>query len=217
MRALITLAAPLLALLPVPQEPAPGPAATVTDTDGTAVPITALTLLAEETEAGTLYVTRLPYVPLKTGRGEWRIPLTSITRIDVAPAARPAALPAPARRNARLRVTVPAEGRPVVSTANSSGHGALDAALGMVAGELDYARPTGDGAAAHRPVELEATLLVREVAQPSVRALPVLNLQLRSGETASGRPTGALRLEGARGEGTFQIDLADCRSIKLRR
>lgn len=216
MRLLSALLVPCLAFAPLLQEPVPGPAATVTDASGTAVAITELRLLAEESEAGTLYVTRLPYIPLQTGRGEWRIPLAAIARVDVAPPATPAALNAPAHWSAQLRVTVPGEGRAAVTTATSSGHLPLDAALGMAAAELEFTRPTGEGPAAKRPVELSATVQIRELGRPAGRALPVLTLRLHNGESATGRPTGPFRLEGTRGAGTFRIDLTDCRVIELR-
>lgn len=212
---------PLSALLglvlftPALQEPAP-PAADVTDAAGVVVSVSGTTLVQEESEAGTLYVTRLPYVPLQTGRGEWRIPLAAIRRIDVAPAAVPAALARPGRWTARLRVKVQPEKAPAVTTIRSSGVVPLDAALGMAAAELPFTAPSGRGPAAERPVELEAVVQLQEVAPPPVRDLPVLTLQLRDGETATGRATGPLTLEGSRGSGTYRLRLRDCRRVEFR-
>ncbi len=212
----IALAASLFLCVPAPQEPPPGPAAGVIDAAGTTVAITDAALSSEEAEGGTLYVTRLPYVPLQTGRGEWRIPLAAIARINVEPPATPAALPTPGAWRAQLRVTVPAEGRPSVVTTRSSGVLPLDAALGLAAVELPFQRPTGEGSVATQPLLLEASVQLRAVRQPAVPGLPVLRLQLRNGESATGRATGPLVLVGTRGAGTYRIALRECRSITLK-
>ncbi|MHC5021870.1 MAG: hypothetical protein ACYTGX_17525 [Planctomycetota bacterium] len=216
MRLLASLAGFLL-FAPVLQEPAPpaGVTAAATDASGTTVTLTEATFVQEESESGTLYLTRLPYVPLKTGRGEWRIPLAAIARIDVTPPATPAALRTPGHWRARLRVALHPEGQPAVSTVESTGVLPLDAALGMAAATLPFTPATGTDGAAQRPLLLDATVQLREVPQAAPVIHPILSLKLRNGETAQGRPTGPLILEGTRGAGTFRIGLRDCRSVTL--
>lgn len=211
----IALAVSLCCFAAPPQDPAPGPGATVTDLDGIAVTISATALLAEEAEAGTLYVTRLPYVPLQTGRGEWRIPLAAIARIDVAPPPQPAALLKEGTWVARLGITFTPGAAPAVTTTSGSGAAALDAALGVVAATLPYRAPRGAGAGSQRPVLLEASVRIRELPQPTAVQLPLLSLRLHNGETASGRATGPLTLEGMRGAGRYRVRLAECRTVEF--
>jgi hypothetical protein len=214
---LLTSLAGFLLFAPVLQEspPAAGITAAATDAAGTTVTITEATFVQEETESGTLYLTRLPYVPLKTGRGEWRIPLAAIARIEVTPPPTPAALRTPGHWRARLRVALKPEGLPAISTVDGTGVLPLDAALGMAAATLPFTPATGTGAAAQRPLLLDATVQLREVPQAAPVIHPVLSLKLRNGESAQGRATGPLILEGTRGAGTFRIALRDCRRIEF--
>lgn len=208
------LAAPLQAPAAPPAEP-PGPSAVLTDRDGHRMAVTDLAYAVEEREAGMVYVTRMPYLPLRTGRGEWRIPLAAIKTVTVGPQPRPAALGRRLQRRGLLRLRIGADGAPaVVQAAQSLGAPALDQAV------VDWLRAErftpGQGSLASEPLDLDVRLEVaeRSVARPP--AIPMVTLGLHDGTEVAGAPMVAGVLAGKAGAGEFRLALADCATGELK-
>lgn len=219
-----TLLAILGCLAPIamagPQDeaaPAPsGPDAVLVDRDGHEMTVTDLGYAVEETEAGTVFVTRMPYLPLRTGRGEWRIPLGSVLAITVAEPPRPPTLAQPVSMQGGLAVRVAADGTPAaVEQAPALGDPALDAALAALVRRQRFVAGHGAPGVAGRPVRLRVDLRVTPLEPEPVTASPTVTLRLTDGTELSGEPMVAGTWVGKAGVGEYRLALADCRSIAI--
>ena len=197
--------------------PAPtGPDAVLVDRDGHEMAVTDLAYAVEETEAGVVFVTRMPYLPLRTGRGEWRIPLGSVRAVTVGEPPRPPALARPLALRGGLAVRVAPDGTvSAVEPAPALGDPALDAALAALIRRQAFVAGRGAPAVAGRSVRLQVDVRVTPVESEPVTAPSTVTLRLADGSELAGEPMVAGTWVGRAGVGEYRLALAECRSVAV--
>jgi hypothetical protein len=180
------------------------------------VAVTDLAYAVEEAEGGQLFVTRLPYLPLRNGRGEWRLPLGAIRTVSVAEPPRAPTLVTPVERAGSLAVQVGRDGRVLaVETTAGLGDPALDAAVAALARTCGYRGGVGAAAVAEQPLALRTTLRIAPAAAPPVDEPPSVTLILQDGTEVAGAPAVAGVFAGRAGAGEYRLALHDCRSVVI--